>query len=126
MSNHVDVLIINGVDFAPYVSESGISWKRNDLEASSAGRTTMDGLMHRARVAVKITLEVSCLPLRDSDAHRLLRAIYPEFVDVTYQDPMDGLVTRKMYSNNVAVNLKRVERDGRFLWDGLKFPLIMQ
>ena len=120
------VLKINGVDFAPYVAAGGISWQRNDLEASSAGRNTMDGLMHRARIAVKVKLEVTCLPVCDAVSRELLRAIYPEYVTVTYQDPQDGPVTRTMYSNNVAITLKQVEKDGVLLWDGLKFPLVMQ
>lgn len=122
----MEVLKINGVDFAPYVAEGGISWQRNDLEASSAGRTTMDGLMHRARIAVKTKLEITCLPVRGTVARELLRAIYPEYVTVTYQDPQDGLVTRTMYSNNVTATLKQVEKDGVLLWNGLKFPLVMQ
>lgn len=122
----MDVLIINGVNFSRFIQEGGIDVKRNDLEASGAGRTTMDGKMHRARIAVKTTLQVSCIPMDDLDIQRLCNAIYPQFVEVTYLDPMEGMVTRTMYSNNVSVKLKRVEKDGRLLWEGLKFPLIQQ
>ena len=121
-----DVLIIDGVDFSPFLLEGGVDVKRNDLESSSAGRTTMDGKMHRSRIAVKTTLQVSCRPMTFEDVQRLCRAIYPPFVTVTYWGPIDGMVTKTMYSNNVSVKLKRMEKDGTSLWDGLKFPLIEQ
>ena len=121
-----DVLIINGVDFSEYLTEDGLEWTRNDLEASGAGRTTMDGLMHRSRIAVKVKLQVTCMPLMERDVQRLLHAIYPPMVSVTYIDPMEGMVTRTMYTNNVPLHLKKVEKDGRTYWNGLKFPLIEQ
>ena len=118
------VLVINGVDFTPFLTEKGLKYKRNDLEADGAGRTTMDGRIHRARIAVKITWDVSCRPIADEDIQRVLNAIYPEFVEVQLHDPMRGPISGVFYSNNVSVTLDRVLRNGKYMWEGLKFPLI--
>lgn len=113
------VLIINGTDITPYVAMRGIKWQRNDLDAE-AGRT-MDGTMHRDRVATKIRLDVTCLPLSSRDAAVVLNAIYPEYVEVTYTDPMYGNITKVMYSNNNPATFINTVTD---LWEGISFPLI--
>lgn len=117
------ILKINGVDMLPYVEAKGIKWQRSDLESSNAGRT-MDGLMHRGRVATKIRLDITCMPLKSADASKVLKAIYPEYVEVEYTDPMDGLCLKTMYSNNNPATLVCVQRDGSELWEGITFPLI--
>ena len=45
----------------PYIAEDGLKWTRFDVEAPYTGRT-LDGVMHRGRVAVKIRLDVTCRP----------------------------------------------------------------
>ena len=93
------VLKIDGVDILPYVAHQGIKWQRNDLDSSDAGRT-MDGMMHRGRVASKIRLDITCRPLKSEEAKIVLNAIYPQYVTVEYLDPMYGLVSKTMYANN--------------------------
>lgn len=117
------VLKINGVDMLPYIEAKGIKWQRSDLESSNAGRT-LDGLMHRGRVATKIRLDITCMPLKSEDVAKVLKAIYPEFVTVEYTDPMDGLVTREMYSNNNPATLVCANHGGSEVWNGITFPLI--
>ena len=80
--------------------------------------------MHRARVASKVTLEVSCIPVNTEVAARLLKALYPQYVQVEYEDPQVGLTTKTMYSNNVRLSERLAYQDGRRLWEGLRFPLI--
>lgn len=110
---------IDGVSLLPYVSENGIQWQRSDQDGPAAGRT-LDGIMHRMRVATKIRLDITCKPLTTAEASVVLRAILPEYVTVTYDDPMEGtVVTRTMYSNN---NPATCQRDG--LWGGITFPLV--
>ena len=107
----------------PLLAEDGIQWTRFDVEAPDTGRT-LDGLMHRGRVASKIRLDLTCRPLKTSEAMQVLNAIYPEYVTVRYHDPQDGLVTRIMYSNNIPAICATVYPDGSALWEGLTFPLI--
>lgn len=114
------VLIVNGVDITPYVVQKGIKWTRNDIDGENAGRT-MDGTMHRARVTSKVRLDITCLPLSSEDASIVLNAIYPEYVTVKYTDPMYGLVTKTMYSNNNPATFIDTATD---LWEGITFPLI--
>lgn len=114
------VLKINGTNVLPFVEEKGIKWQRNDLDGPNAGRT-MDGVMHRDRVASKIRLDIVCLPLKTEDAQTILNLIYPEYVEVEYLDPMYGLVTKHMYSNNNPATYMNTQTD---LWEGINFPLI--
>lgn len=114
---------INGVNMLPYVAHRGIKWQRNDLDGPTAGRT-MDGVMHRARVATKVRLDITCRPLKTHEARIVLGAIQNEYVTVQITDPRDGLVTRTMYANNNPATHMLVEPDGTEWWDGITFPLI--
>lgn len=120
------VFEVDGVDILPYIEENGIEVTREDLDSAESGRTTMNGLMHRARVAVKTKINVTCLPLPTSKSQILLNAIYPPFVEVRYEDPREGIVTKMFYSNNVPATAATVYDDGTVLWTGIKFPLIEQ
>lgn len=118
-------LSVNGVDMLPYVAYKGLKWQRNDVEAPDAGRT-LDGVMHRGRVATKIRLDVTCRPLRTSEANIVLQAVQPEFVSVTYDDPLYGTVTKTMYSNNIPASFAVIHKDGTEWWSGITFPLVEQ
>ena len=117
------IFIVNNVNMLPYIQEDGLRWTRFDVEAPDTGRT-LDGRMHRGRVAVKIRLDVTCRPLTSAEAAIVLSAIAPEFVTVQYEDPMFGSVTKTMYSNNIPALCATVYEDGSALWQGLEFPLI--
>jgi hypothetical protein len=115
---------VNGVNMLPYIAYQGLKWQRSDVEAPDAGRT-LDGLLHRGRVATKIRLDVTCRPLTSSEASTVLSAILPEFVSVTYTDPMaGGTVTKTMYSNNNPASFLMRKRDGTEWWSGITFPLV--
>ena len=118
------VFEINGVDFSGYIKFRGFKWTRNDVDGPDAGRT-MDALMHRERVATKIRLDISCRPLTQAETSRLLNAILPEYVSVRYQDPMYGVVTKTMYSNNNPASYCIRKQNGEY-WDGIEFPLVEQ
>lgn len=117
------VLKIDGVDILPYVAHQGVKWQRNDLDSAESGRT-MDGVMHRGRVASKIRLDVTCRPLRSEEARILLNAIFPEYLLVEYTDPMLGLVIKQMYSNNNPATHMLLQDDGTEWWHDISFPLV--
>ena len=117
-------LEVDGVNILPYVAYSdGIKWQRSDLEDPESGRT-LDGLMHRGRVATKIRMDITCRPLKSSEASVVLNAIYPEYVTVHYLDPQYGEVTKQMYSNNNPATHMLLQEDGTEWWKGISFPLI--
>lgn len=115
---------IDGTDITDLVAYQGVQWKRNDIDGPNAGRT-LSGLMIRDRVATKIRLDITCHILNQEQLRMLLNLLMPEFVTVTYDDPMDGLVTRTMYANNNEVKfLKSLDNDSGELWSDVTFPLV--
>lgn len=111
-------------DLTPYLALEGIKWSRNDIDASDAGRD-QTGLMHRARVAIKIRLDCTCRPLTKTEATAVLTALLPEWLEVVYSDPQTGTdrTEVKMYSNNIPSEYK-MEIGGTQYWVGITFPLI--
>lgn len=116
-------LTINGVDMTPYIAYGGLKWSRNDIDAPNTGRD-MSGLMHRGRVSTKIRLDVTCKLLKANELRTVLTAIIPEYVSVTYDDPLYGTTTKTMYSNNHPAVYQLRKNDGREFWSGVTFPLI--
>ncbi len=112
-----------GVSILPFIKPGGLKWQRNDLDSEDAGRT-MDGTMHRDRVAEKTRWDNECIPLTTAQANLLLNLIRPVFITVQITDPQDGLVTRQFYSNNAPATVMRIQEDGTALWEGISFPLI--
>ena len=118
-------LTIGGVDMTPYIAHKGLKWQRSDVDSSSAGRT-LDGKLVRGRVATKIRLDITCRPLTATEASAVLNAILPEWVSVTYTDPMYGTRTNiTMYSNNNPASYLMQKGNVEY-WDGITFPLIEQ
>lgn len=117
------ILKIDGVDILPYVAHQGLKWQRNDIDSADAGRT-LDGVMQRGRVTTKIRLDVTCRPLRSSEAKIVLNAILPQYVTVEYTDPMYGFVSKVMYANNNPASHMLVQDDGTEWWQDITFPLI--
>lgn len=109
----------------PYVAFGGFQWQRGDVESENAGRT-LDGILHRGRVGTKIRLDITCRPLTLTETQKVLKAIYPEWVTVQYTDPMSGVVTKTMYSNNNPATYMMKTKDGHEYWNGITFPLIEQ
>ncbi len=114
---------IGGIIFTNYLAEDGFKWTRVDVEDPDAGRT-LDGIMHRGRVASKVRLDITTRDLTTSEVTALLGAIQPEFVTVRYTDPRDGLITKTMYSNNVPAVMATAFPNGEAIWKGFTFPLI--
>ena len=116
-------LTVNNVDMTKYIAYGGIKWQRYDVDSPETGRA-MDGKMYRGRVATKIRLDITCRMLKASEVSIVLNAILPEYVMVTYDDPMLGLVTKQMYSNNNPAVYQMKKKDGTEYWSGVTFPLI--
>lgn len=113
---------IDGTDITDLIAHQGVQWKRNDIDGPNAGRT-LSGLMIRDRVSTKIRLDITCRPLTNDEANTLLNLLYPEFVTVVYEDPMEGVVSKTMYANNNGAKFL-LARDSSELWGNVTFPLI--
>lgn len=62
----------------------------------------MDGTMYRDRITTKFRIDVTCRPLTAQEASIVLSAIQPEYVTVTYTDPISNTTkTATAYSNNI-------------------------
>jgi len=116
-------IIIDGTDITDLVALNGVKWSRNDIDGPNAGRT-ITGLMVRDRVATKIRLDITCTILNSDELNMLLNLILPEFVQVTYDDPQDGLVTRTMYANNNSAKFLLSRSNGTESWNEISFPLV--
>lgn len=114
---------IDGTDITDLIAYNGVKWGRNDVDGPNAGRT-ITGLMIRDRVATKIRLDITCRPLLDAEIKMLMRLLIPEFVQVTYDDPLYGEVTKTMYANNHSATFLIKKDDGREYWNGVSFPLV--
>ena len=113
---------INGTDITRMIVEDGVKWQRNDVDGQNAGRN-LSATMIRDRKATKIRLDIKCLPLSADKSRQLLQLIEPEFVTVQYDDPMYGMTTKIMYSNNVPAQFD-TRGDGTDNWKEIEFPLV--
>lgn len=127
---------IDGTDITKYIAYQGVQWKRNDVDGPNAGRT-LSGLMIRDRVSTKIRMDITCRPLYSDELRELLNLLMPEFITVTYDDPMEGVVSKIMYSNNNGAQfmIHKLPKIPEYLqdypdpvekemWHSVTFPLI--
>lgn len=118
-------LIVNGVNMVPYVAYSGFQWQRSDVDGPNTTRSIEAAYLTRDRIAIKYRIDVTCRPLTTRESSKVLKAIKPEYVTVTYTDPEEGEdVTREMYSNNIPAQFHMKKPDGTEWWSGITFPLI--
>lgn len=114
------------VNITPYIAFQGVKRGRNDVDGPEAGRT-MDGKMHRARVATKMRYDITCRPLRTAELNLIETLIMPEYIDVRITDPYfsyPGKKTFHMYSNNTSAGFCIRKPNGIEWWNGVTFPLI--
>lgn len=112
------------VDITPWIAWQGLTFSRNDVDAPDAGRT-MDGLMHRGRVASKEKMEVKTVQLTRAQSSRLQTLLFPESIQVrvTPYPRTNSAHVMKMYSNNVKTTYVIRRENGEDL-QSLSFPLI--
>jgi hypothetical protein len=115
------LITVGGVDFTPYITEfqPGLA----DLDVESTRNTA--GLLIRNRIAVKRKIKLSFRPLKQADISKILKAVSPVFVTVTYLDSQDGTVTKTMYASDRTAAVA-VIIGGVAYWTGLSFDLVEQ
>lgn len=88
------ILKVNG---NPIPEPTSMSWGLQDISNDKAGRTE-DTKMHKKRIGQKRKIELSWHNISKEQAAEILQAFNPEYIDVTYPDPMSGNdETREFY-----------------------------
>ncbi|WP_028562255.1 DUF6711 family protein [Paenibacillus pinihumi] len=113
---------INGVEIAAYPAPGQFKVTILDLDDADATNRTVDGTMHRSRVAVKRQIEMGFPALPQTKISAILKVMRSPFFNVYYPDPMDGYVTRNFYVGNRPAAVP-FERNGVMFWEGLQFTL---
>lgn len=111
------------VDGKTFKCPSIIKWKKSDISGKDAGRTD-DTKMHKNRVGKKRTLSLGWINLTKQEIHEILVAFDPEYVKVTYWDPLDGTaVTRDFYTGDMEADVSWWAK-GRERYSTLNFDVI--
>ena len=116
-------VVIGSTDITDFIAFQGVKWQRSDVDGPNAGRN-MAGNMIRDRRGTAIRLDITCRPLRKSEHELLMSLLEPEFVSVSYEDPMFGQVSSVMYSNNHSSGYCIKWKNGEEWWHNISFPLI--
>lgn len=117
-------IYISGTDITPFIKYQGVTFSREDVEAPDAGRT-LDGLMHRGRVAIKERMDVQTVQLTRTQAAQLHALLEPESFSVTVNPypRTNASKTMTMYSNSIKTNYVIHRANGEDLQE-LSFPLV--
>lgn len=100
---------------------SGYQWKLEDMSKADAGRTE-DGVMDKGRIGQIIGLELEWRYVSTETASQILNAFNPEYINVTYLDPLQGdFVTKEFYVGNRSAPLYNSEMG---LWENISFNII--
>ena len=112
------------VDITPYIAWQGLTFSRNDVDGPDAGRT-MDGRMHRDRVAIKEKMQIKTTLLTKAQISTLHTLLLPETlsVRVTPYPQTNSAKVFTMYTNNVSTQHIIHRASGEDL-QSMSFPLI--
>ena len=107
---------------------SSYVWKLEDISAPDAGRTE-DGVMHKKRIGQVVGIELSWQNVTTAQAHTILTAFNPEYVNVRYIDPMSGdssnnYVVSDAVTFYVGNRSAPMYNSKRGLWSNISFNLI--
>lgn len=95
------------VDGVKVKTPSAATWGLQDVSASDAGRT-QDAIMHKNRIAQKVTWSFEWWNTTDLDTASILQAFNPEYISLRYHDPMQNTyVTKTFYVGDRTAPVKR-------------------
>lgn len=115
----------NWIDITKYIKFQGLTFSRNDIESSNAGRDSA-GKMHRGRIAIKEKNKISTVPLNNTETAYLHSLIQAEMFQVRMNPyPMtNAQKSWTCYTNNVETSYIMSEGTDN-LWQ-MSFPLVEQ
>ena len=100
---------IGTTNIIQYIAEDGLTFQTFDIDAPDAGRT-LDGKMHRARVATKTKILVRFRPLTGSELTTIRNLMTGQTFSVKYYDPAGSQVNKTMYKGDESYQ-------ARFIYD---------
>lgn len=98
-------LVINGVDFSPWVKAGGLI--QREISRQSRSVVTLNGTEYRSEI-IKRSIEVSLTKMRDDTWRRLLDALQRRPATVTYIDDRLGETTRRFYVSGPSAAADKV------------------
>lgn len=114
---------IRSVDGAAVPCPAAFTWRLDDVSGSGAGRTE-DGLMHTKRMRQTAGIDLSWNAVDTATVSAILRAFAPEYVSVTYLDPVAGdFVTADFY---VSGRTSPMYNATRGLWNNVSFSIVQR
>lgn len=122
----ISPVVINGLNISNFIAFRGLRWSYRYVMGDNGG-LTLAGQTQLDVLATKADLEVDCVPLSFSDATSLLSVLAAEQVQVNYDDPVLGNVTKTMHPTDQSAGfLKEMTLpDGSFaaMWEDISFKL---
>lgn len=120
MGKHNGMMKVDGVAVK---TPSTFSWGLQDISSSDAGRT-QDAVMHKNRIAQKRKIDLVWTMPTPEETHAILSAFNPEYIDVTYYDPLDGeTITRTFYTGDKTAAVK-IWTVGNKRYESVSFNII--
>ena len=114
------MMLVDGVEIkAPSV----FSWGLQDISDTDSGRT-LDTLMHKNRIGQKRKISLAWNMPTDIEATAIVQAFNPEYIDVTYYDPLDGaVVTKNFYVGDKTAPVQMWSIDKKY-YTSVSFDII--
>lgn len=111
---------VNGIDMIPFLIEGGVVWADEDIDGSDSGRT-MDGVMHRERIATKEKHTLRYRELELDEIRYVKSAFTTQYVvvETNFHPRVAGNVIFTMYnsSRKAATSYLDEEGNARFVMD---------
>lgn len=113
---------VGGVTNLPAPSSpDGYVWELEDISAEGAGRTE-NKQMQKKRIGQNVALALKWAGLSLADTSKVLKAFNPEYISVTYLDPMVGdFKTAQFYVGNRTAPMYNGKLN---LWENVSFRII--
>lgn len=114
----------NAVDLTNYIEE--MKWSENDLDSPNSGRT-LDGIMHRGKVAGKNRCDIKLVPLEASVINRIMAVLRNEYFSCeTDLIPGVGAITMDMYNSTRSGGISIITTDGKVIHKDVSFNIIQR
>ncbi len=116
------IIKIDGVTIPRNPSEFSVDVM--DIDDGSTTARTVDGTLHRDRIAVKRKINMRWNALTWDVLSQLLEAVSPVFFEVYYPDPMTGQYETKTFYVGDRQAPVAILRNGTIIWEGLTMNFI--